>query len=191
MSLTTQLTKEGLRFFEGCDEIKKNLGTLNGNFVKEGGDFPFCGFHELWVDKNGKVIPGWEIFFNKKLTFKKKPAIMIKEVQEEVNWVDYMDVEAMRAMLKEEVDVLAITIKEPSDPSAFIVPSMGQLNYWTWVRFFKNMGNEFCNVSLDVPFNIFNKMNLKMKLINNWKRNLNIWNQLVKLSIWAIMRIHD
>ena len=43
----TQLTKEGLGFFEGCDEIKKNLGTLNGNFVKEGGDFPFCDFPEL------------------------------------------------------------------------------------------------------------------------------------------------
>ena len=43
----TQLTKEDLGFFEGCDGIKKNLGTLNGNFVKEGGDFLFCGFPEL------------------------------------------------------------------------------------------------------------------------------------------------
>ena len=42
-----QLTKEGLGFFEGCDGIEKNLGTLNGNFVKEGGDFIFCGFPEL------------------------------------------------------------------------------------------------------------------------------------------------
>ena len=25
-----------------------------------------------------------------------------------------------------------------------------------------------------------------MKLINNWKRNLNLWNQLLKLLIWAI-----
>ena len=33
----THLTKEGLRFFESCNGIKKNLGTLNGNFVKEGG----------------------------------------------------------------------------------------------------------------------------------------------------------
>ena len=37
----TQLTKGGLGFFEGCDGIKQNLGTFNGNFVKEGGDFPF------------------------------------------------------------------------------------------------------------------------------------------------------
>ena len=63
----TQLTKEGLGFFEGYDGIKKNLSTLNGNFVKEGGDFPFCGFLKLWVDKDGKVNPSWEIFFNDKL----------------------------------------------------------------------------------------------------------------------------
>ena len=36
----TQLTKAGLGFFEGCDRIKRKLGTLNGNFEKEGGDFP-------------------------------------------------------------------------------------------------------------------------------------------------------
>ena len=43
----TQLTKKGLGFFKGYDGIKKNLGTLNGNFVKEGGDFPLCSFPEL------------------------------------------------------------------------------------------------------------------------------------------------
>ena len=32
----TRLTNEGSGFFEGCNEIKKNLSTLNGNFVKEG-----------------------------------------------------------------------------------------------------------------------------------------------------------
>ena len=94
-----------------------------------------------------------------------------------------MDVEAIRAMLKEEADLLTITIKELSDPFAFIVPSVGRLNNWTWVGFFKSMGNEFCNVSLNVHFNIFNKMNLKMKLIHKWKRNLKIWNQLLKLSL--------
>jgi len=31
----TQLTKEVLGFLEGCDRIKKNLDTLNGNFVKK------------------------------------------------------------------------------------------------------------------------------------------------------------
>ena len=113
----TQLTKEGLGFFEGCDGIKKNLKTLNGNFVKEGGDFLFSGFLELWVGKDGKVYLGWEIFFYKKLTFKEKPTVLIKEVQEEVDWVDYMDIEAMETMLKMEWDVFTITNEEPSDPS--------------------------------------------------------------------------
>ena len=36
-NVKTQMTREGLGFFEDCDKIKKNLGTLNGNFVKEGG----------------------------------------------------------------------------------------------------------------------------------------------------------
>ena len=31
--------------------------------------------------------PGWEIFFNGKLTFKEIPTVVIKEIQEEVNWV--------------------------------------------------------------------------------------------------------
>ena len=44
LDFKTQLTKEGLGFFKICDRIKKNLGTPNGNFVKERGDFPFCGF---------------------------------------------------------------------------------------------------------------------------------------------------
>ena len=34
-NVKTQVTREGLGFFEGCDGIKKNLSTLNGNFVKE------------------------------------------------------------------------------------------------------------------------------------------------------------
>ena len=155
----SQLTKEGLGFLKGCDGIKKNLSTLNGNFVKEGGDFPFCGFPELWVDKDGKVNPSWEIFFNEKLTFKEKTTMVIKEIQEEVDWLDYMDAEATKTMLKEEGDMFAITNKEPSDNSIFIMPVLGQLNNWTWVGFFENMGKKFCNASSDVLFNILNKMN--------------------------------
>ena len=46
-NIKTQVTREGLGFFEGCDRIKKNLGTLNRNFMKEGGNFPSCGFPNL------------------------------------------------------------------------------------------------------------------------------------------------
>ena len=31
---------------------------------------------------------GWEMFFNEKLTFKEKPIVVIKEMQEEVDWVN-------------------------------------------------------------------------------------------------------
>ena len=34
-NIKTQVTKGGLGFFVGCNGIKKNHGTLNGNFVKE------------------------------------------------------------------------------------------------------------------------------------------------------------
>ena len=60
----------------------KNLGTLNVKFVKEGEDFHFCGFPKLWVGKDGKVYPGWEILVNEKFAFKEKPTVVIKEVQE-------------------------------------------------------------------------------------------------------------
>ena len=123
-----------------------------------------------------------------------------------------MDDEAIETMLKMKGDmfVITITIKEPNDPSTFIV--VGQLNNWTSVRFSKSGEKKFCNASPDVLFNIFNKMNsdlayfdvshnieilhlndsmnLKMKLKNSWKRKLNLWNQLLKFLIWVIMRIH-
>ena len=68
------------------------------------------------------------------------------------------------------------------------------------------------NTSSNVLFNIFNKINsdlayfnvshnieilhlndsneFEMKLIKNWKRKLNLWNQYMKLLIWVMMRIH-
>ena len=45
-NVKTQVIREGLGFFEGSDRIKNNLGTLNGNFVKEGENFLYCGFLE-------------------------------------------------------------------------------------------------------------------------------------------------
>ena len=86
--------------------------------------------------------------------------------------------------------------KKPSDPSTFIMSTDGHLSIWTWVDFSQVIGKMSCNTSFDVLFNIFNKMKfdfayfdvshnieilhlndynkLKMKLINNWKRKLNL-----------------
>ena len=68
------------------------------------------------------------MFFNEKLTFKEKPTVVIKEIQEEVDWVNYMDAEAMKTMMKTSGDVFAITNEEPSDTSKFIMPIVGPIN---------------------------------------------------------------
>ena len=130
--------------------------------MKEGGNFPYYGFPEPWVGNDGTLYPGWEMFFNEKLTFKEKPTVVIKEIQEEVDWVNYMDVEVMKTMMKTSGDMLAITSEEPSDPSKFIIPIVGPINNWTWVGFSENMGKKFCNASFDVLFNIFNEMNFDL-----------------------------
>ena len=39
--------------------------------------------------------PNCEISFKEKLTFREKPTMIIKEIQEEANWMDCMDVVAM------------------------------------------------------------------------------------------------
>ena len=97
--------------------------------------------------------------FNEKLTFKDKPTMVIKKIQEEVDWVNYVDAEASKTMMKTSGDVFSITNEEPSDPFKFVMPTMGPINYWTWVGFSENMGKKFCNASSNVLFNIFNKMN--------------------------------
>ena len=71
------------------------------------------------------------MFFNEKLTFKEKPIVVIKEIQEEVDWVNYMDVEAMKTMMKTRGDVFAIIDEEPSHSSKFITPIVGPINSWT------------------------------------------------------------
>ena len=85
--------------------------------------------------------------------------MVIEEVQEEVAWMDYMDTEAMGAILKMEGDVLIITSKELSDLPAFIMPTDGKLSNWTLVGFSNSMGKISCNTSSNILFNIFNKMN--------------------------------
>ena len=57
--------------------------------------------------------------------------MVIKEMQEEVDWVNYMDVEAMKTMMKTSGDMFAIATEEPSDPSKFIMPTMVPINNWT------------------------------------------------------------
>ena len=57
--------------------------------------------------------------------------MVIKEIQEEVNWVNYMDAEAMKTMMKTSRDVFAITNEEPTNPSKLTMPNVGPINNWT------------------------------------------------------------
>ena len=118
------------------------------------------------MGKDEKVYLGWEMFFDEKLTFKEKPTMMIKEIQEKVDWVNYIDAKAMKTMMKTSGEVFVIINEESSDPSKFIMSIMGPINNWTWVGFSKNMGKEFCNASSNVLFNIFNKMNSDLAYVD-------------------------
>ena len=68
------------------------------------------------------------MFFNEKFTFREKPTMVIKEVQEEVDWVNYMDAETMKTVMKMSGDVLAITNEKPSDPSKLITSTIRPIN---------------------------------------------------------------
>ena len=60
--------------------------------------------------------------------------MVIKEIQEKVDWVNYMDAEAMKTMMKTSGDIFAITNEEPSDPSKFITPIIGPIKNWIFKK---------------------------------------------------------
>lgn len=41
---------------------------MNGRFVQEREDFPFCGFSEPWLNAERQRLPGFEIFFDLQLS---------------------------------------------------------------------------------------------------------------------------
>ena len=43
-------------------------GTLNGRFVWEGEDFPFCGFTEPWLNAERMSVQELELFFDLQLS---------------------------------------------------------------------------------------------------------------------------
>ena len=46
---------------------RPNQGTMNGRFVREGEDFPFCAFPEPCLNSEKRHLPGFEIFFDLQL----------------------------------------------------------------------------------------------------------------------------
>ena len=122
--------------------------------MKEGGDFPYCGFLEPWVGKDGRVYPGWEMFFNEKITFKEKPTMVIKEAQEEVDWVNYMDAETMKTMMKTSGDVFAIPMKSQVILPNSSCPLQGPLTIGLWLGFLRIWVKTFV-MQVPIYFSIF------------------------------------
>ena len=122
--------------------------------MKEGGDFPYCGFLEPWVGKDGRVYPGWEMFFNEKITFKEKPTMVIKEAQEEVDWVNYMDAETMKTMMKTSGDVFAIPMKSQVILPNSSCPLRGPLTIGLWLGFLRIWVKIFV-MQVPIYFSIF------------------------------------
>lgn len=83
--------------------------TLNGYFVKEGEDFPFCRFPEPSIDEVTKIrIPGFEIFFTE---WYRITATMINDEainddyweKKNEDWAEKMDPEAIVTMFQDMV----------------------------------------------------------------------------------------
>ena len=69
--------------------IRSNV--LNGNFVKEGENFPFCGFPEPWYDKATQSMkPGFEIFHEHQFTEYKDPFLHVPASTAEKDWVNLL-----------------------------------------------------------------------------------------------------
>ena len=92
--------------------------VLNGYFVKEWDDFPYFQFPEPWIC-NGKLTPGFEIFFVVEAERSDLEPIAIAEKE----WEDNMD-----ASLFEQVYMIGS--EEEADPTKFIQPAVTQLNNW-------------------------------------------------------------
>ena len=89
--------------------------VLNGYFVREGEDFPYFQFPELWF-YNGRLTPSFEIFFDvKPERGDLEPIAMAEEV-----WEDNMD-----ALLFEQIFMIGGEGKD--DPTKFILPVVAQL----------------------------------------------------------------
>ncbi|MBY3555958.1 hypothetical protein HGI15_21605, partial [Modestobacter lapidis] len=74
--------------------IEPSRLTLNGSFIKEGEDFPYCGFPEPYYDiTTNTTVPGFEIFFTESYP----PAIAFAEeydcddLSEKEDWAEKME----------------------------------------------------------------------------------------------------
>lgn len=93
--------------------LKPYLKTLNGQFLKMGKDFPFCGFPELWFDDNTKQRTlGFEIFFDYDLINEDEP-IVLPVIEKKTDWVKQFGSRDIATLWVDEVcTILLTTVKK-------------------------------------------------------------------------------
>ena len=69
--------------------------------------------------------------------------------------MNYMDIEAMKTMMKISGHVFTITNEKLSDPSKFIMPTIRPINNWTWVGFSEKTWGKSFVMQVLMYFSIF------------------------------------
>ena len=101
--------------------------VLNGNFVKEGENFPFCGFPEPWYDKATQSMkPGFEIFHEHQFTEYKDPFLYVLALTVEKDQADLLGDGSLYMLVGDTMKT-----KEVANCSKMIVPKEGALKNWT------------------------------------------------------------
>ncbi|XP_077219730.1 uncharacterized protein LOC143853922 [Tasmannia lanceolata] len=105
----------------------------NGKYRREGDDFAFCGFAELWVDElTGQELPGFEIFFDMELP-DEYPSLQIHEIEPEVDWADILEPCLLNFLFQVELPIVAMIGGDALilDPESLITPPEGPLTNWS------------------------------------------------------------
>ena len=77
--------------------------TMNGYWIREGDDFPFCGFPEPFIDTvSGKRTPGLEIFFDMEpyLDMDDLSGKQLAGKEHEKDWVDVANSLALEILVR-------------------------------------------------------------------------------------------
>ena len=101
--------------------------SLNGLFVKEGEDFPYCGFQEPWIDSKGQRVQGLEIFFEEGILLKATEGkIQSTEEEDVIEMVQELFVEDPIETIRPRTEAHVMALTEEGqlvDPVCLIRPA--------------------------------------------------------------------
>ncbi|KAH7859889.1 hypothetical protein Vadar_006732 [Vaccinium darrowii] len=115
---------------------RMKIPLMNGRWVREGKNFPFCRYLEPWIDPvTQEKLPGLEIFFN---LFPQSDDEEPKPKPEPEDWIDSMDHTAMRFLFTStggSVDdcIMMLTSGDNGeDLSSMFMNAPGERSSWTY-----------------------------------------------------------